>query len=187
MTDERIIDLYCRRQEAAIRETAAQYGNYCFRVADAILKNREDSEECVNDTWLCAWNSIPPAVPRSLRMFLAKITRNLSFNLYQKKRTAKRGGGEIAAVLDELGECVADRADVEGEIQARELGRSINRFVHGLPERDGNVFIRRYFFTESPGVIARRYELTENHVSVILNRTRRALKAHLEKEGYVCE
>ena len=187
MTDEQIIGMYYDRREEALKETEARYGKYCFRVADAVLKNREDAEECVNDTWLRAWNAIPPAYPKCLRMFLAKITRNLSFNRYQLKHAAKRGDGEMEAVLEELGECVADRTDIEGQILAKELGQSITRFVYGLSEREGNVFVRRYFFMESAADIAKKYGLKENHVSVILSRTRKALKEYLEKEGYVCE
>ncbi len=187
MTDEKIMDMYRNRQEEAVRETAMKYGAYCFRVADAILKNREDSEECVNDTWLRAWNAIPPAYPDCLRMFLAKITRNLSFNRYRRDRAVKRGGGEIELVLEELGECVSDGSDMEGQILARELGRTITDFVYGLSLREGNIFVRRYFFAERVEEIALRYGLKENHVSVILSRTRKALRAYLEKEGYVCE
>ncbi len=187
MTDEQIIGMYYDRREEAIKETETRYGKYCLRVADAILKNREDAEECVNDTWLRAWNAIPPAYPKCLRMFLARITRNLSFNRYQLKHTAKRGGGEIEAVLEELEECVADSADIEGQIMAKELGQSITHFVYGLSEREGNVFVRRYFFMEGVAEIAKKYGLKENHVSVILSRTRKALKEHLKKEGYVCE
>lgn len=185
MTDEQIIAMYQERQESAIRETAAQYGTFCFRLADHILKNREDSEECVNDTWLHTWNAIPPVHPQCLRMFLAKITRNLSFNRYRSRNAAKRGGGEIEAVLEELAECVAGSADVEEMVLEKELGECISRFAYGLPERDGNVFIRRYFFTESVAEIAKEYGLTENYVAVILSRVRKALKTHLEREGYL--
>ena len=185
MTDEQIIAMYQKRQESAIRETEAQYGAFCFRLADHILNNREDSEECVNDTWLHTWNAIPPVYPQCLRMFLAKITRNLSINRYRTRHAAKRGGGETELVLEELAECVAGSADVEETVLAKELGESISRFAYDLSERDGNVFIRRYFFTESIPEIAREYNLTENHVAVILNRVRKALKTHLEKEGYL--
>lgn len=187
MTDEQIIDLFWKRKETAIGEIQAKYGAYCFRVADNILKNREDSEECVNDTWLRVWNAIPPAYPKVLRMFLAKITRNLSFNRYQAKHRIKRGGGELEMVLEELEECLTDGFCLEEQVLARELGERINRFVRELPERNGNVFVRRYFYTETIEEIAERYGLTENHVAVILSRTRKALKAYLEREGYVCE
>lgn len=187
MTDEKIIALFWNREETAIGELQTKYGAYCFRVADNILKNREDSEECVNDTWLRVWNTIPPACPKVLRMFLAKITRNLSFNRYQAKHTIKRGSGEMEMVLEELEECLADGFSLEDEVLAGELKQSINQFVYGLSEQSGNVFVRRYFYAESITEIAKRYRLTENYVTVILSRTRKALKSYLKREGYICE
>ncbi|MBQ9120166.1 MAG: sigma-70 family RNA polymerase sigma factor [Lachnospiraceae bacterium] len=187
MEDNQIVELYWQRNEAAIKETDNKYGAYCFHIADNILDNKEDAEECVNDTWLHAWNGIPPQKPKRLRMFLAKITRNLSFNCFNARNAKKRGGGEIALVLEELSECLAGQADVEGAYEAKELGQSIRSFVWVLPEREGNVFVRRYFFTESVAAIAKRYALSENNVMVILSRTRKRVKAHLAKEGYFNE
>lgn len=184
MEDREIIELYFRKEEAAIRETDSKYGAYCFAVADNILHNREDAEECVIDTWLHTWNAIPPRKPDNLRMFLAKITRNLSFNRFQSRNAAKRGGGEIVLVLDELAECIACESDIVREYEARELGQCIRRFVRSLPEREGNLFVRRYFFTETMEEIARKYGLTRNYVGVILSRTRKKLKNHLIKEGF---
>ena len=120
-----------------------------------------------------------------LRMFLAKITRNLSVNRFNASSAEKRGGGEMILVLDELADCLAGETNVEAEYEARELEECIRRFVRGLPERDGNVFVRRYFFTEPVAAIAGRYGLTENNVAVILNRTRKKLRAKLAKEGYL--
>lgn len=117
-------------------------------------------------------------------MFLAKITRNLSFNRYNSRSAKKRGGGEIVFVLDELAECLVCESDVASEYEAKELGQCVRRFVRELPERDGNVFVRRYFFTEPVSQIARRYALSENYVMVILSRTRAKLKTHLIKEGF---
>lgn len=187
MEDCQIVELYWQRNVDAIRETDRKYGAYCFAIANNILHNAEDSEECVNDTWLNAWNAIPPQKPTKLQMFLAKITRNISFNLYNARAAQKRGGGEVALVLDELSECLASDSDVESEYESKELGQCIRHFVRELPERDGNVFVRRYFFTESVAQIARRYGLTDNHVMVILSRTRKKLKAHLVKEGFFSE
>lgn len=184
MEDHRIIELYWHKNEDAIKETDRKYGNYCFAIANNILHNTEDSEECVNDTWLSAWNAIPPQKPRILQMFLAKITRNLSFNRFIARSAKKRGGGEINLVLDELAECIAGEADVEREYEAKELEQCIRLFVRALPGRDGNVFVRRYFFTEPVWEIAKRYGLTENNVLVILSRTRKKLKMHLIKEGF---
>lgn len=184
MEDSRIIELYWQKNADAISETAKKYGPYCFSIAENILHNAEDSEECVNDTWLRAWNAIPPQKPDVLRMFLAKITRNLAFNRFNARNAQKRGGGEIALVLDELGECLGG-ADTEGAYEAKELRKCIRRFVRSLPEREGNVLARRYFFAEPVAEIAKRYGLSENNVMVILSRTRRKLKAHLLKEGYL--
>ena len=184
MEDHQIIELYWQKNADAISETADKYGSYCFAIAENILHNAEDSEECVNDTWLRAWNAIPPQKPGVLRMFLAKITRNLAFNRFNARNAEKRGSGEIALVLDELGECLGG-ADAEAAYEAKELRQSIRRFVRTLPEREGNVLVRRYFFAEPVADIAKRYGLTENNVMVILSRTRKKLKAHLLKEGYL--
>jgi len=187
MEDSRIIALYWQKSADAISESNRKYGAYCFTIANNILHNNEDSEECVNDTWLNAWNAMPPQKPGKLRAFFARITRNLSFNRYEARTAEKRGGGEIGLVLDELAECLASESDVEAEYEGKELGRCIDRFVSSLPERDGNVFMRRYFFTEPVALIAQRYGLTENNVMVILSRTRKKLKQELIKEGYIHE
>lgn len=187
MEDNQIVELYFQRNADAIKETDSKYGSYCFAIADNILHNREDSEECVSDTWLSAWNAMPPHRPTVLRMFLAKITRNLSFNRFHARNAKKRGGGEIYLVLEELAECIANESDTENEYIAKELEQSIRLFVRGLPEREGNVFVRRYFFTEPVAVIANRYGMNDNNVMVILGRARKKLKAHLSKEGYFSE
>lgn len=185
MEDSQIVELYWQKNADAISETAKKYGAYCFTIAESILHNTEDSEECVNDTWLHAWNAIPPQKPDVLRTFLAKITRNLSLDRYSARNAEKRGGGEIALVLDELGECLGGGADTEAAYEAKELQQCIRHFVRTLPERDGNVLVRRYFFAEPVADIAKRYGLSENNVMVILSRTRKKLKAHLLKEGYL--
>ncbi len=185
MEDSQIIELYWQKNADAISESAEKYGAYCFQVAENILHNTEDSEECVNDTWLRAWNAIPPEKPDALRMFFAKITRNLSFDRLNARNAQKRGGGEISLVLDELGECLGGGTDTEAAYEAKELRQCIRRFVRRLPERDGNVLVRRYFFAESVADIAKRYGLSENNVTVILSRTRKKLKTFLMKEGYL--
>lgn len=184
MEDSKIVELYWQKNENAIKETDQKYGAYCFAIADNILHNKEDSEECVNDTWINAWNAMPPQKPTKLKMFLAKITRNISFNRFNARSAEKRGGGEIVLVLDELAECLASESDVASEFEARELGRCIRSFVRSLPERERNVFLRRYFFTDSVAQIARKYGLTENNVMVILSRTRTKLKTYLIKERF---
>ena len=185
MDDRQIRELYWQKNADAISETANKYGAYCFTIAENILHDMEDSEECVNDTWLHAWNAIPPQRPNAFRMFLAKITRNLSLDRLSARNAEKRGGGEMALVLDELAECLAGEADAEAAYEAKELEQIIRRFVLALPEREGNVFVRRYFFIEPAASIAKRYRLTENNVRVILSRVRKKLKQELMREGYL--
>ena len=187
MDDNRIIDLYWQRSENAITETDKKYGAYCNTVAFNILQNKEDAEECVNDTWLGAWDAIPPNRPSVLRAFLAKITRNLSINRLEKRMAEKRGGAAVFIVLEELEECIGGQSDIEGIVESHELEELIRRFVRKLPERDSNLFVRRYFFTDSIASIAERYRISENYVMVILSRTRRKLRKELIKEGFVCE
>lgn len=183
MEDHQIVELYWQKNTDAISETANKYGAYCFTIAENILHNTEDSEECVNDTWLHAWNAIPPQKPNVLRMFLAKITRNLSFDRFNARNAEKRGGGEIALVLEELAECLDGGTNVEAAYESKELEQCVRRFIRALPERERNVFVRRYFFTEPVAAVAERYGLTENNVMVILSRTRKKLRRELTKEG----
>ncbi len=185
MTDDKIIQLFFQKNEAAIEETHKKYGPYCFKIANHILNNREDSEECLNDTWLKTWDAIPPMRPVHFNLFLAKIVRNLAINRYRSKHAHKRGSGEAASVLDELEECIAGQSDAETLYLAEELQSTINQFVRGLPEREGNVFIRRYFYADPIKDIANRYQISENHVRVMLNRARNKLRVRLEKEGYI--
>ncbi len=184
MEDNQIIELYWQRNEAAIAETNAKYGKYCYKIANDILKNDRDSEECVNDTYYRVWNTIPPQRPTVFKLFLAKITRNLSFNRYNAKNAEKRGGSEITLVLDELSECIKSTSNVEAEVEVKELGRIICVFARSLPEKECNIFVRRYFFSEPIRDIADRYGITENNISVILSRTRKKLKKTLIREGY---
>lgn len=187
MNDSQIIELYWNKDSQAIAASEEQYGAYCFTIANGILNDAQDSEECVNDTWLRAWNAIPPTRPNVLKVFLAKITRHLSFDRYKAGKALKRGGGETALVLEELAECIADESDVEGQVNAQELGRVMNRFVASLPEREQHLFIRRYFFSESAGQIADRCDMNENHVNVTLSRVRKRLRSYLSQEGYFDE
>ena len=184
MEDAAIVELFFSRSEQAIRETMEKYGAYCMTVSRNILRDEEDAEECVSDTWVKAWNAIPPERPRVLKCYLAKITRNLAINRYHQKHAARRGGTETKMVLDELEETVAGQQNVEDLVTAKELRLTIDAFVRALPEREGNVFIRRYFYTEAVDAIAKRYGLSANNVSVMLNRTRKKLKNHLLEAGY---
>lgn len=185
MEDAQIVKLYWERNPEAIARSREKYGIYCFSLADRIVTSREDAEECVNDTWLHAWNSMPPHRPSALRIFLAKITRRVALNRWKAASAQKRGGGQLPLVLDELSECVSGQEDAEGAVETRELRRLLDQFIRELPAREGNIFLRRYFFTEPVGEIARQWGLTENHVSVLLSRTRKKLKLLLEKEGYL--
>lgn len=182
MEDGFIIDLYWSRNPEAIQQTGEKYGNYCRAIARNILPDRRDIEECVNDTWLNAWNAMPENRPSLLAPFLGKITRNLAFTRWRAGHTEKRGGGELPLVLDELAEC-ASPADTLQTMEAAELEEAVNRFLHTLPERECNVFLRRYWSTEPMADIARRYGMREATVRTSLFRTREKLKRHLEKEG----
>ena len=181
MEDLEIIELYWRHSERAIAESDAKYGAYCKKIAENILGNPEDAAECVNDTWLRAWNAIPPERPESLKMFLAKIVRNLAVSKARKNAAQKRGGGELDGILEEFSGCVSD---VQEQFEARELQESINHFVRTLPKREGDLLIRRYFFAERLDDIATRYHMTPNAVSVSLSRTRKKLASYLKKEGF---
>lgn len=182
--DHEIVALYHARDERAIDLTARKYGDYCFTIADNILRSREDAEECVNDTWLKTWNTIPPQKPNSLRHYLAKITRNLSISRWREQNTVKRGGGELTLALGELEEFLTDTREVENEAERVAFADCLNRFLRGLPARECHIFLRRYFYVETTGEIARRYGMKEANVLLILSRTRAKLRAHLEKEGY---
>lgn len=185
MRDTEILDLYWTRDERAIVRTQEAYGKYCYSIAWRILNDREDSDECVNDTWMRAWNAIPPKRPERLNLFLGKITRNLALDRWKGQRTMKRGGGETELTLDELAECVPAAHSTEEIVEAEELQRLINDFLYTLPERERNVFLRRYWYVEEHEAIARRYGMRLNTVKTSLFRTRSKLKAFLEKEGVV--
>jgi len=184
MQDQEIIDLYNKRDEQAIVQTESKYGSYCMSIAQNILQNMQDSEECVNDTWLHTWNSIPPAQPNNLRTYLGKITRNLSFNRYEMRNRQKRGGGEVMLALDEIGQVASAEADLAAHIERQEFARILNAFLWSLPERDCSIFIRRYYYVESVDEIAERFALSKAAVFKILSRARNKLRTALEQEGY---
>ena len=154
MEDTAILDLYWARDERAITETQKSYGKYCYSIAYHILHDREDTEECLNDTWMRAWNAIPPKKPNRLELFLGTITRNLSFDRWKTKNAKKRGNGLMDTTLDELAECIPAAHDTESIVEAAELERSINAFLHTLSEQECNVFLRRYWFVEEYAQIA---------------------------------
>lgn len=184
MEDTKIVQLYWDRDSQAISETAAKYGNYCTSIALNILGNNEDAEECINDTYMNAWNSMPPHKPDILSAFLGKITRNLSFNRYKHNRAKKRGGSEISAVLDELSECVSDKNDIEQEIEYKELVKAIDSFLDTLSPEKRNIFLCRYWYTDSISEIAKQFHMKENTVSMTLHRIRARLQKYLMERGY---
>ncbi len=184
MEDSRIIELFFARDEAAIEETQQAYGTYCRTIADRILESPEDAEECVNDAMLRLWEAIPPQKPARLRLFLGKIVRNLAFDRYKMRKTAKRGGGELNAVLDELAECVADENDVETVLDTRALRRSLSEFTAALPSRDRRLFVGRYFYAKRIGELAKELGIQESSCAVQLCRIRKKLRQHLEQEGF---
>lgn len=184
MEDSRIVQLYWDRDENAIAASSEKYGGYCRSIAGNILGSGEDAEECVSDTWLAAWNAMPPQRPLVLATFLGKLTRNLAFNRYKHDRADKRGGGEAAAILDELAECVSGRDDVEEELDRRELVRAINDFLETLPPEKRGIFLCRYWHSEPIAAIARRYGMKEGAVSMTLNRLRPKLRDYLTERGF---
>ena len=183
MEDALIVDLYWARDEQALAETAAKFGAYCRKIADNILHNAHDVEECENDTWLAAWNSMPDNRPARLAPYLGRITRNLALDRLDKATAQKRGSGQTFAPLDELAECVAAPGSVEDTFDAAETGRLISEFLRTLPEGPRNIFLRRYWYCDATADIAARYGLTESKVRVTLHRTRGKLAAYLQKKG----
>ncbi len=184
MDDQQIVQLYWDRNEQAIPTTAAKYGMYCTSIAKHILGSSEDAEECVNDTYFQAWNSMPPHRPNVLSTFLGKITRNLSLNRYKHDTAQKRGGCQLAVVLDELSDCISDRDDVEREVDRNELVRAINGFLESLSADKRCIFVCRYWYFDSIPEIGARFHMTENHVSVTLNRLRSKLHNFLSERGF---
>lgn len=184
MEDEAILDLYFARDEQAVVETDRKYGGYCFTLANSILNNIQDAEETVSDTYLRAWRSIPPRRPGILKMYLAKITRNLSFSRWRSYAAEKRGGGEMELVLEELSACIAAPGSVEDRLNGKELAKAIRSFLNTLPAREQDIFLRRYFFVEESEAIAKRYGMKPATVLRTLSRTREKLKKYLTQEGY---
>ena len=185
MDDNEILDLYWARSEAAIEETAKKYSRYCHYISYNILCDNGDAEECVNDTYLRAWNAIPPKRPNNLAAFLGKITRNLSLNKYKQRSAKRRGMGQIELVLAELEDCIPSLAGVEDAVDEMLLVESINHFLAALPQIKRRIFIRRYWYMSSIREISQQYGISESKVKTILWRMRKQLKAKLEMEGIV--
>ena len=183
MDDKAILDLYWARSEKAISETDAKYGTYCFTIAYNILNNRQDSEESVSDTYLAAWNSIPPKRPALLSAFLGKITRCISLDHWKKRSRLKRGGGEIDLCLEELEDCVSGQESTEDKVIRRDTINTVNRFLSTLSETERKIFLCRYWYLDSVKDIAERFGFSPNRTSVMLRRVRQKLNAQLAKEG----
>lgn len=182
MDDAAIIDLYFARSEDAISQTADKYGGYCHSIAYNILANQEDSEEAVSDTYLAAWDAMPPRRPSILATFLGKITRHIAIDRWRSRNAYKRGGGEIGLALDELEECVAGGQTVEMALERKRLALVLNRFLDTLPETERRVFLCRYWYLDSVADIAAHFGFTCGKVSSMLHRTRGKLRRELEKE-----
>ena len=180
MEDARIVELYWERDEAAIAESSAKYGGYCYQIAFRILALREDAEECVNDAYLGAWNAIPPSRPSPLLPYIAKIVRNVSLNAYWKKAAAKRNSRYTVA-LEELEACFADSKTVETEIEAREFARILGAFLDTLSLENRVIFLRRYWFADGYREIAALVGLSEKAVSVRLTRIRGKMRRYLQE------
>ena len=184
MEDNKIVDLYWARSEQAIRETQRKYGRYCFSIASNILPFREDAEESVNDTYLAAWNAMPPSRPGVLSTFLGKLTRRISIDRWRNLSAGKRGGGTVDLALDELAQCIPGGQDPSVELEARELARAVGRFLDTLPPIQRQVFLMRYFHLSKLQTIAEELHISPGKVKSMLHRTRTKLRAHLQKEGY---
>ena len=182
MDDKQIVALYFDRNEQAITETQTKYGKYCYAIAIGVLAIHEDAEESVNDTWIDAWNSMPPHKPSILSTFLGKITRRIAIDKWRHRTADKRGGGEVPMVLDELENCIAHDSDVEKAFEKKRLEEVINRFVHKLPEKDQKVFLCRYFYMDSIETICTQFGFSESKVKSILHRTREKLRRVLIEE-----
>lgn len=183
MDDNAIIDLYWARSEDAITETDHKYGAYCRQIAYHILRDSQDADECVNDTWLRAWNSMPTQRPAKLQAFLAKLTRNLSLDRWDMAHAEKRGGGRTALLLSELSDCIPDSHTVEQALDDRAIADAISRWLKQQKPRDRMIFIRRYFYADAINAVAKRAGLTEGGTKSLLHRLRGSLKRHLEQEG----
>ena len=185
MEDSRIIELYWARDEEAIKASQESYGAYCRAIAWRILNVEEDCEECLSDTWLKAWNTMPPQRPSILSAFFGCLTRNLAFSRWREKKALKRMGDETALALSELCYCVAGGADPAEQTEAKDLEAAVNRFLRGLSAQECNLFLLRYYHVYSIRAIAQQYSMKENTVKGSLLRTRRKLRRFLEKEGYL--
>lgn len=185
MEDAQIILLFNQRNEAAISVTAEKYGDVCIKTAGRILEAQQDIDECVNDTLMQLWNSIPPQCPSNLAAFLVTITRNIALDRHKYNTRHKRGKGQIYIVLDELSECISSSEDVEDTIDERLLAQSVENFLDNLSYDARTIFVQRYLVMLSVSEIAERYDLSESKVKVTLMRVRKKLRKYLKQEGWL--
>jgi len=185
MKDCEIIELYWQRNPDAIEETDKKYGTTCHRIAYDILASKEDAEECVDDTYMATWKSLPPQRPTYLSAYLYRIVRNFGFSRIREMRARKRGGGEITLILDELEECVKAPDNIEKEYEAKELSSAINAFLSMLAQDDRQIFVFRYWLTLPTKEVACRLGFTESKVHSSLHRSRKRLHEYLVKEELV--
>jgi len=184
MDDLQIVELYHNRSEIAVAITEEKYGSYCRKIAHNILLSNEDAEECVNDAYMAAWNSIPPHKPENLKTFLGKLTRNISISRWRAIRAQKNGGGEMFIAFDELTDCAAAFGSVEQIVESKELVDAYILFLDTLPTSHRRAFLLRYWYVEPISSIAERLGFSEGKVKSILHRTRKKLQNHLKKEGF---
>ncbi len=183
MEDSAIIDLYWQRSDTAIQETERKYGRYCNAIAFNFVRNAQDAEECVNDTWFRAWNLMPDKRPGVLSAFLGGITRRLAISLYRAKTSKKRGGGETVIALEELNECIPSDTDLHREYESREFEKAIGSFAASLPETERKIFVSRYWYLASVADISARLHFSQAKTKSILFRTRGKLREYLREEG----
>ncbi len=183
MEDYSIVELYWQRNEAAITETRNKYGKYLNAISMNIVKNAEDAEECVNDTYLNAWNSIPPNSPKLLKAYLGTIVRNLSLDCYKKRSSEKRRANQFTVLLSELEECLPAASSVEQTLADKEIAAQISAFLKTLPKDKQQIFVRRYFYCEGLKEIGMRLGFSQSKIKSALFETRNKLRKHLEKEG----
>ena len=183
LTDEEIIALYFARNEKAISQTDAKYGKYLFTIAYNIVHDRLDCEECLNDTYLNTWNTIPPHRPPVLQVLLSKIMRNTAVDKFRKSRAAKRVPSEMTVSLEELNGCIASDISEDEERVVAEISTALNSFLHSLNDREQFIFVCRYYYSDKVASIARMLQVSENTVGRELVRMREALRVHLKKEG----
>lgn len=178
MDDQTIIDLYWERSERAIEATAKKYGGYCHTISYNILHNREDADECVNDMYMKAWQAIPPIRPVRLAAYLAKLVRNVSLHKYEKAKAKKRGAGQVPLIVSELEHCL-----VSSDVSDLEVVELLDDFLTQLPQETRHIFMGRYFHFHSIKDIAKKYQVSESEIKMVLLRTRNDLKRALGEEG----